>query len=162
MEINFLRCSFNVFIFIHNIAKIRELVEREEEMNYKQRMGAQWVTDLEKFQTNWIKEYLTVAPYLIIVFKQIYGIKENGERITHHYHEISVSIACGVLVTAIHNAGLVTLTSTPLNCGNEIRKLLNRPEHEKVVLLLPVGYASKHCVVPNLHRKALKDIMVVV
>lgn len=162
MEFNTVGCSFNAFIFIYNIVKIRELVEREEEMNYKKRMGAQWVKDLERLQTNWIKEYLTVAPYLIIVFKQIYGVKENGEKIIHHYHEISVSIACGVLMTAIHNAGLVTLTSTPLNCGNGIRKLLNRPEQEKVVLLLPVGYASKDCVVPNLHRKPLEDIMVVV
>jgi len=143
-------------------AKIREIIEREEEINYKQRMGDRWVNDLERLNTDWNKEYLTTAPYLIVVFKQTYGIDPaTGEKIVHHYHEISVSIACGVLMCALHNAGLVTLTSTPLNAGSQIRDLLNRPANEKVVILCPVGYPSDDCLVPKLQRKALKDIMVV-
>ena len=144
-------------------AKIREIIEREEEINYKQRMGDKWVKDLEPLNVNWVKEYLTIAPYIIIVFKQVYGtIAETGERKTHHYHEISVSIACGLLITAVQNAGLVTLTSTPLNAGIQLRDLLNRPANEKVVILCPVGYPSKECMVPNLKRKPLDDIMVVI
>jgi len=144
-------------------AKIREIIEKEEEVNYRQRMGDAWVKDLEPLNVNWIKEYLTTAPYIIIVFKQVYGTQvETGERKTHHYHEISVSIACGLLITAIQNAGLVTLTSTPLNAGTQLRDLLNRPANEKVVILCPVGYASKDCQVPNLKRKPLEDIMVVI
>jgi len=142
---------------------IREIIEREEETNYKQRMGEAWVKDLEPLATNWIKEYLTIAPYIIIVFKQVYGTEsgDGGKRKTHHYHEISVSISCGLLIAAIHNAGLVTLTSTPLNAGTQIRDLLGRPANEKVVILCPVGYPSNDCLVPNLTRKPLNDIMVV-
>ena len=148
-------------IVFHVTAKIREIVEKEEEVNYKKRMGDQWVKDLKKLNTDWNKPYLTTAPYLIVVFKQVHGISDNGERTTNYYHEISVSIACGFLIAAIHQAGLVTLTSTPLNAGPAIRNLLNREKNEKLVVLLPVGYPSKDCKVPDLSRKVLKDIMVV-
>jgi len=76
-------------------------VEREEEINYKKRMGVKWTTDLSPLRTNWMKEYLTIAPYLILVFKQIYGILPNGKKKVHYYQEMSVSIACGILITAI-------------------------------------------------------------
>lgn len=153
-----------VVVKSHDIkVQIREIIEREEEINYKQRMGDKWVDDLQPLNTDWNKEYLTTVPYIIVVFKQIYGTNATtGERQTHHYHEISVSIACGLLITAIHNAGLVTLTSTPLNAGTQIRDLLHRPVNEKVVILCPVGYPSDDCLVPNLKRKALKDIMVLI
>ena len=82
-------------------AKIREIVENEEEINYKKRMSKKWTTDLQPLKTNWIKEYLTTAPYLILVFKQIYSILPNGKRKDHYYNEMSVSIACGILITAI-------------------------------------------------------------
>lgn len=81
--------------------KIRHIVEQEEEVNYKKRMGLKWITDLSPLRTNWIKEYLTTAPYLILVFKQTYSILPNGKKKIHYYHEISVSIACGILITAI-------------------------------------------------------------
>ncbi|KAL2733539.1 iodotyrosine deiodinase 1 isoform X1 [Vespula maculifrons] len=140
-------------------SRIREIVEREEEINYKKRMGKKWTSDLRPLRTNWIKEYLTTAPYLILVFKQVYGILPNGKRKVHYYNETSVSIACGILLTAIEYTGLVTLTSTPLNCGPAIRTLLGRPSNEKLHLLLPVGYPAKDATVPDLQRKSLSEIL---
>ncbi|XP_043799626.1 iodotyrosine deiodinase 1 isoform X4 [Apis laboriosa] len=140
--------------------QIRYIVESEEEINYKKRMGVKWTTDLLPLRTNWIKEYLTTAPYLLLVFKQIYGILPNGKKKIHYYNEMSTCIACGILITAIQYAGLVTLTSTPLNCGPAIRNLLGRPSNEKLVVLLPVGYPAKDATVPDLQRKSLSDILV--
>uniref|UniRef100_A0A8D0ECY3 iodotyrosine deiodinase n=1 Tax=Salvator merianae TaxID=96440 RepID=A0A8D0ECY3_SALMN len=142
--------------------KIREIIEEEEEINYKKRMGERWVTDLKRLRTNWIKEYLDTAPYLILIFKQVYGKLPDGKKKTHYYNEISVSIACGILLTALQNVGLVTVTSTPLNCGPRLRLLLGRPVNEKLLLLLPVGYPTKNATVPDLTRKPLDDIMVVI
>lgn len=141
-------------------SRIREIVEREEEINYKKRMGKIWTTDLRPLKTNWIKEYLTTAPYLILVFKQVYGFLPNNKKKVHYYHEMSVSIACGILIAAIQYAGLVTLTSTPLNCGPAIRTLLGRPSNEKLVLLLPIGYPAKDATVPDLRRKPLSEILI--
>uniref|UniRef100_A0A8C3LV94 iodotyrosine deiodinase n=1 Tax=Chrysolophus pictus TaxID=9089 RepID=A0A8C3LV94_CHRPC len=141
--------------------KIREIVEEEEEINYKKRMGDRWVNDLKRLRTNWIKEYLDTAPYLILIFKQVYGRLPNGKKKTHYYNEISVSIACGMLLAALQNAGLYTVTTTPLNCGPQLRALLQRPVNEKLLLLLPVGYPKKDATVPALTRKPLEDIMVV-
>ncbi|XP_040016173.1 iodotyrosine deiodinase [Gasterosteus aculeatus] len=140
--------------------QIRRIVEEEEEVNYRQRMGDKWVNDLSKLRTNWIKEYLDVAPYLILVFKQTYGILPNGEKRTHYYNEISVSISCGLLLAALQNVGLVTVTTTPLNCGPQLRLLLKRPATEKLLMLLPVGYPARDATVPDLKRKPLDDIMV--
>ena len=97
--------------------KIREIVEQEEYLNYDRRMGERWVRDLKFVKTTHEKPYLEKAPYIIIVFKQAYHIGESGTRHAHYYFEISTAIACGILVTAIHNAGLVTITTTPLNAG---------------------------------------------
>ncbi|XP_060908293.1 iodotyrosine deiodinase [Labrus mixtus] len=140
--------------------KIRQVVEEEEEVNYRQRMGDKWVNDLAKFKTNWIKDYLDVAPYLVLIFKQTYGILPNGKKRTHYYNEISVSISCGILLAALQNVGLVTVTSTPLNCGPQLRVLLKRPVNEKLLMLLPVGYPAADATVPDLKRKPLDDIMV--
>ncbi|XP_025150156.3 iodotyrosine deiodinase 1 isoform X1 [Bubalus bubalis] len=139
--------------------KIREIIEEEEEINYLKRMGPRWVTDLKKFRTNWIKEYLDTAPVLILIFKQVHGFSANGKKKIHYYNEISVSIACGILLAALQNAGLVTVTTTPLNCGPRLRVLLNRPTNEKLLMLLPVGYPSEDATVPNLARKTLDQIM---
>ncbi|XP_060609536.2 iodotyrosine deiodinase 1 isoform X1 [Anolis sagrei] len=142
--------------------KIREIIEEEEEINYKKRMGDRWVNDLKRLRTNWIKEYLDTAPYLILIFKQVHGMLPDGKKNTHYYNEISVSIACGILLSALQNVGLVTVTTTPLNCGPRLRVLLGRPTNEKLLMLLPVGYPSKDATVPDLTRKPLNDIMVVV
>lgn len=140
--------------------KVRNIVEEEEQINYTKRMGTQWTTDLKPLKTNWVKEYLTTAPYLILVFKQMYSLKEDGTKRIHYYNEMSVSLACGILLTAIHYAGLVSLTSTPLNCGPALRILLGRPHSEKLTLLLPVGYPAEDATVPDLKRKPLQDILV--
>ncbi|GAB1864695.1 Iodotyrosine dehalogenase 1 [Camponotus japonicus] len=140
-------------------SNIRNIVEQEEKINYRKRMGVKWTIDLSPLRTNWIKEYLTIAPYLILVFKQTYSTLPNGKKKIHYYHEMSVSIACGILITAIQYAGLVTLTSTPLNCGPAIRSLLERPANEKLVLLLPVGYPAEDATVPDLQRKPLSEIL---
>ncbi|KAM3602980.1 uncharacterized protein V6R79_014345 [Siganus canaliculatus] len=140
--------------------QIRQIVEEEEEINYRQRMGDKWVNDLARLRTNWVKEYLDVAPYLILIFKQTYGILPSGKKKTHYYNEISVCISCGILLAALQNAGLVTVTSTPLNCGPQLRLLLKRPANEKLLMLLPVGYPASDATVPDLKRKPLNDIMV--
>lgn len=81
---------------------IREIIEDEEEINYKKRMGKVWTTDLKPLKTNWVKEYLTDAPYLILIFKQMYSFRDDGKKKLHYYNEQSVSIAAGMLLTAIH------------------------------------------------------------
>jgi len=139
--------------------QIKEIVEAEEELNYKKRMGPDWVNDIKKFKTDWKKPYLLDAPYLIIVFKQTHSFDEQNRRKEHYYHEISTSISVGILLSALQNVGLVTLTSTPLNCGPAIRQLLGRPANEKVLLLLPVGFPADDCKVPDLKRKSLHDIL---
>lgn len=140
--------------------QIRLIVEEEEEVNYRQRMGDKWVNDLARLKTNWVKEYLDVAPYLILIFKQTHGILPNGKKKTHYYNEISVSLSCGIMLAALQNVGLVTVTSTPLNCGPQLRLLLKRPANEKLLMLLPVGYPAADATVPDLKRKPLNDIMV--
>ena len=141
-------------------SKIREIVEQEEYMNYDRRMGDKWVNDLKFVHTTHEKPYLEDAPYIIVVFKQAYHIGPDGHKYVHYYYEISTAIACGILVAAIHNAGLVTVTTTPLNAGSALRALLGRPENEKVMLLLPVGYPSSDATVPAVGRKPLQDILV--
>ncbi|KFO19581.1 iodotyrosine deiodinase 1 isoform X1 [Fukomys damarensis] len=142
--------------------RIRGIIEEEEKINYMKRMGPRWVTDLKRLRTNWIKEYLDSAPVLILIFKQVHGFAANGKKKIHYYNEISVSIACGILLAALQNAGLVTVTTTPLNCGPRLRMLLGRPLREKLLMLLPVGYPSKEATVPDLRRKTLDQIMVTV
>jgi iodotyrosine deiodinase len=139
--------------------QIREIIEAEEYTNYAQRMSRQWTTDLKPLRTNHIKEYLTEAPYLILVFKQTYGFKPNGDKKTHYYNEISCAISVGILLSALQAAGLSSLTTTPLNCGPALRSLLNRPQNEKLMVVLPVGFPSDDCEVPNLQRKPLEEIM---
>ncbi|KAB7502768.1 hypothetical protein Anas_01597 [Armadillidium nasatum] len=122
----------------------------------------QWTLDLKGLRTNWEKEYLTEAPWLILVFRQAYFPLEDGKRRNHYYNEISTAIATGLLLAAVQNAGLVALTSTPMNCGPALRNLLGRGQHEKLMTLLPVGYPRKDATVPDFGRKPLEEIMVVV
>lgn len=142
--------------------QIRAVVEMEEETNYAKRMGNQWVKDLKFLRTDCVKEYLTMAPWLLLVFKQTYGMLPDGRKRNHYYHEISTAIAGGILLCAIQTAGLATLTSTPLNCGPAIRGILQRPPNEKLLLLMPVGYPAPDATVPDLTRKPLEELMVTV
>lgn len=151
----------NLIYFISAEIKkqIREIIEVEEFTNYQQRMSKQWTTDLRPLRTSYVKEYLTEVPYIILVFKQTYGIRADGKRKTHYYNEISCSISVGILLCALQAAGLCTVTTTPLNCGPALRSLLNRPSNEKLLVVLPIGYPTDDCKVPNLQRKELDEIL---
>lgn len=138
--------------------KIREAAEEEERISYESRMSETWKSDLKPLGTDWEKPFLEEAPYLIVVFKQSYGMHE-GEKIQHYYVNESVGIACGFLIAAIHQAGLVTVTHTP-SPMNFLSQILDRPKHEKPYLLLPVGYPKEETYVPNIQRKDLEDILV--
>lgn len=122
-------------------------------------MSKQWTTDLKPLRTNHIKEYLTDAPYTILVFKQTYGFRPDGNRKIHYYNEVSCAISVGILLTALQAAGLSSLTTTPLNCGPALRILLNRPQNEKLMVVLPVGYPADDCEIPDIKRKPLDEIM---
>jgi len=138
-------------------SKIRKLAEKEEFENYHGRMSDSWKADLQHFGTDHIKEFLEVAPYLIIVFKKVFDLDEDDNKSQNYYVNESVGIACGFLIAAIHQAGLVTLTHTP-SPMKFLQKALGRPKNEKAFLLLPVGYPSKDCIVPDLERKKLEEI----
>ena len=137
--------------------EIRRLAEKEEYENYHGRMSNSWKADLQHFGTDHIKEFLEVAPYLIVVFKKAYDLDEDGNKSQNYYVNESVGIAVGFLISAIHKAGLVTLTHTP-SPMKFLQKALDRPKNEKAFLLLPVGYPSKDCIVPDLERKMLDEI----
>ena len=137
--------------------KIRELAEHEERINYESRMSDTWKDDLAHLGTDDVKEFIDIAPWIIVVMRKPYDLDENGKKLNNYYVNESVGIASGLLIAAIHYAGLVTLTHTPSPMGF-ITKALNRPENEKPYLLLPVGYPSKDCTVPNLKRKDLNEI----
>ncbi len=139
--------------------EIRKAAEEEEYINYNGRMSEDWLDDLKVFGTDWHKEFLTVAPYLIIVFKKAYDLEENGEKAKNYYVNESVGIACGFLISAIHHVGLVTLTHTP-SPMNFLQKILNRPANERPYLLIPVGYAAEDVEVPDIGRKGLEDASV--
>lgn len=139
-------------------AKIREAAEKEEYENYNGRMSEEWLEDLKVFDTNWEKEFIDIAPWLIIVFKKSYDMVD-GEKQKNYYVQESVGIACGFLLSAIHHAGLVSLTHTP-SPMNFLQELLGRPANERAYLLIPVGYPADDAQVPVLHRKGLDDMAV--
>lgn len=137
-------------------SKIRVAAEEEEYENYHGRMSEEWLEDLKVFGTDWKKPFLEIAPWLIVVFRKVYDL-ENGERRKNYYVQESVGIASGMLLAAIHNAGLVSLTHTP-SPMNFLTELLQRPSNEKPFLLIPVGYPADEVTVPDLKRKSLEEI----
>lgn len=139
--------------------QIRIAAEEEELESYESRMSSEWLDDLKPLGTDWQKPFLEIAPYLIIVFRRIYEFGPEGKKKNNYYVQESVGLACGFLLAAIHNAGLVSLTHTP-SPMNFISKILNRPENEKPFLLIPVGYPAAECWVPDIKRKELEDICV--
>lgn len=138
---------------------IRIAAEREEYENYNSRMSEEWLKDLEAFETDWHKPFLETAPWLIVVFRKAYDL-DGGEKRNNYYVNESVGIACGFLLTAIHNAGLAALTHTP-SPMNFLTRILKRPENERPFLLIPVGYPADGVMVPDLKRKGLNEVMVV-
>ena len=139
--------------------KIREAAEQEEYRSYNGRLPEAWLRDLAPLGTDWRKPFLEIAPYLIVVFKRIYEINAEGEKHNNYYVNESVGIACGFLLTAIHEAGLVTLTHTP-SPMDFLSELLERPQNERPYLLLPVGYPAEGATVPDIGRKSLEEVAV--
>jgi len=137
---------------------IREAAEEEEYTNYNGRMSETWLEDLKQFRTNWQKPFLEIAPWLLIVFRRIYEV-ENGQKTNNYYVNESVGLATGMLLTAIHQAGLVSLTHTP-SPMKFLQKILKRPENERPFLLIPVGYPADGVEVPDLQRKKLDEVAV--
>ncbi|MBP6022569.1 nitroreductase family protein [Ferruginibacter sp.] len=139
--------------------QIRIEAEKEEYESYNSRMPEEWKKDLLPLQTDWKKEFLEVAPYLIIVFKKSYDFDKAGNKTNTYYANESCGIACGFLLAAIHNAGLVALTHTP-SPMNFLSTILNRPANEKPFLLIPVGFAAEECWVPDIKRKELNEVAI--
>ena len=137
-------------------SKIREAAEIEERESYSKRMSDRWLIDLAPLGTDTNKPFIEDAPWIIIVFKKVYEL-ENGDKHNNYYVNESVGIACGMLISAIHNAGLVTLTHTP-SPMKFLTEILKRPNNERPFLLLPVGYPKEPIYVPNIHRKGLGDV----
>ncbi len=139
-------------------SKIRKAAEKEEYESYNGRMSEEWLEALSPFGTDWNKPFLEIAPWLIIVFKKAYDL-ENGTKKKNYYVNESVGLAAGFLLTAIHNAGLVSLTHTP-SPMNFLQKILNRPENERPFLLIPVGYPAAEVQVPDIQRKKKEEVLV--
>ncbi|MCB9165775.1 MAG: nitroreductase family protein [Flavobacteriales bacterium] len=139
--------------------RIRAAAEEEERANYGGRMPPEWLEDLAPLGTDANKEFLEIAPCLIVVFKQVHELRPDGGKRKNYYVEESVGIACGFLLAAIRNAGLVALTHTP-SPMNFLAKLLDRPENERAFLLIPVGHPTSDCVVPDLRRKDVDEVCV--
>ncbi len=140
-------------------AQVRKEAEIEEKENYENRMSDRWKRDLEPLATDMHKPFLEDAPWLIVAFKKVYEFGENGEKYNNYYVNESIGIACGMLISAIHDAGLVTLTHTP-SPMNFLAKILNRPKNERAFLLLPIGYPKLPTYVPDLKRKTLDKVAV--
>lgn len=138
-------------------SKIRIEAEKEESEFYNGKAPKEWLTDLEPFETNANKPFLEEAPILIAIFEEKYSIDETGIQHKNYYTKESVGIATGILITAIHNAGLVSLTHTP-SPMNFLNEILERPKNEKPFLLLVVGYPKEGTMVPNNKRKSLSAI----
>ena len=139
--------------------RLRAAAEEEERRNYDGRMSQEWLRALAPLGTDAVKTHLEDAPYVIVVFEQVYGLSEDGSKVKHYYARESVGIAVGFLLAALHEAGLVALTHTPSPMGS-IRDLLGRPANERPFCVIPVGYPAEGCTVPDLTRKSLAEIAV--
>ncbi len=140
--------------------EIRVAAEKEEYENYNGRMPEEWLRALAPLQTDWHKEFLEIAPALIVVFKHDYGFSAEGTKVSHYYVNESVGIACGFLLAALNAAGVSTLTHTPSPMGF-LREILSRPKNEKPYLLIPIGYPAAKCRVPDIRKKRLNEVRMV-
>ncbi len=150
------------FVVVSDPVKKREIrlaAEAEEKENYEHRFPPEWLEALAPLGTDWRKEFLETAPFLIVVFRLDYGWNEEGQKTKHYYVPESVGIACGFLLAALHVAGLATLTHTPNPMGF-LARICGRPANERAFLLIPVGYPAAGTQVPDLVRKPLEDILV--
>ena len=132
--------------------KLRSLAEEEEFKSYNGRITDEWLEDLAPLGTDWIKEFIDVAPWIVVVMKRVYEVDENDKKHNNYYVSESVGVATGFFLLAVHNAGLVALTHTP-SPMNFIAKALDTPDNERPFLLIPVGLPAKNALVPDLERK---------
>ena len=144
--------------------EIRTAAEAEEKESYERRMSQEWLDALAPLGTDWRKPHIEDAPYVIVVFRQAYGIRtdpETGEesRVLHYYSEESVGIAVGFLLAALHIAGLATLTHTP-SPMKFLSDILDRPANERAFVLIPVGYPAADAEAPAISKKPLDEIMI--
>ena len=137
--------------------RIRIEAEKEEREFYNNRAPQEWLDALAPLGTDEHKPFLETAPYLIVIFAQSYGLLADGRKVKNYYVQESVGIATGMLITAVHNAGLVSLTHTPSPMGF-LNEILGRPANEKPFLILVVGYPVADAVVPDISKKTLEEI----
>ena len=137
--------------------RIREAAEKEEYKFYHGNAGEQWLDALSHLGTDYQKPFLETAPYLIVIFSRNYSLSPDGQKVKHYYVRGSVGIATGLLIAAVHNAGLVTLPYTPGKMGF-LNGLLGRPENERPFLVLVVGYPADQSMVPEIKKKSLDEI----
>jgi len=138
---------------------IREAAEKEEREFYAGKAGKEWLETLAPLGTDWEKPFLETAPWLIVIFAERFGTDEKGNKIKHYYVPESVGIATGVLITALHNAGLSALTHTPAPM-TFLNQLCKRPEQEKPVMILVTGHPADDATIPEFAtvKKSLRDI----
>jgi len=145
--------------------KIREAAEAEERESYEHRMPSEWLEALAPLGTDWHKEFLEIAPYLIVVFRVDFGFGRDADgnevKVKHYYVQESVGIAAGFLLAALHLSGLATLTHTPSPMGF-LASVLERPKNERPFLLIPVGLPADGATVPAIGKKSLQEVMEVV
>ncbi|MBT8202790.1 MAG: nitroreductase family protein [Acidimicrobiia bacterium] len=140
--------------------QIRIAAEEEERTNYEGgRLPDDWLEALAPLGTDWHKGFLETVPWIVVLFEQRYGFNPDGSRRKNFYVKESVGIACGLFIAAIHQMGLATLTHTPSPMAF-LTRLLERPENERPFAMLPIGYPAPDCVVPDLTRKPLDDVVV--
>ena len=139
--------------------KLREAAEAEERKTYSQRMPAAWSEVLAPLGTDAIKQHLTDAPWIVVLFKQKKRKRPNGDWGPTYYATESCGIAAGMFIQAVHHMGLVTLTHTP-SPMRFLRELLGRPDHEEAMLVMPVGYPKEDARIPNIHRKTLEEVAI--
>ncbi|MGH7668820.1 MAG: nitroreductase family protein [Gemmatimonadaceae bacterium] len=139
--------------------RIRAAAEAEEYENYHGRMPPDWLDALAPLGTDEHKPHLTDAPWVVVLFRQSYGLATDGTRRTFYYTQESCGIAAGLFIAAVHHMGLVALTHTP-NPMAFLSELLGRPANEKAMLVIPVGYPAPGARVPDLTRKSLDQIAV--
>jgi len=136
--------------------KIREAAEAEEREFYTHRASEEWLAALERLGTDEHKPFLETAPYLIAVFLQKFGELPDGRKVKHYYPVESTGLATGILITALHMAGLATLTHTP-SPMKFLNEILDRPKSERPFLLLVAGYPADDARVPDINRKSLEE-----
>jgi nitroreductase len=140
--------------------QIRVAAEEEEKVNYQEgRLPPHWRDALEPLGTDWHKPFLETVPWVVVIFEQRYGVAPDGSRLHNYYVKESAGIAAGLFIASLHHMGLATLTHTPSPMAF-LTSLLERPENERPFCMFPIGYPADDCVVPDLKRKPLDEVMV--